>query len=70
MHDYYAMMMFASSKELKFLLKKERESKSRVNFTNILRVAFSDKSFARSFFVLAEKVKLFIGPRILAQMRL
>jgi hypothetical protein len=39
-----------------------------VNFTNILRVAFSYESFERSFFVLAVKVQLFIGPRILAQM--
>jgi hypothetical protein len=38
-----------------------------VNFINILRAAFSFKSFAQSFFVLAVKVKLFIGARILAQ---
>ncbi len=31
---------------------------------------FSYESFARSFFVLAVNVKLFIGTRILAQMRL
>jgi hypothetical protein len=41
-----------------------------VNFTNILRAAFLNKSFVRSFFVLAVKVKLFIGARILAQMHL
>jgi hypothetical protein len=40
-----------------------------VNFTNILRAAFLFESFARSYFVLAVKVKLFIGVRILAQMR-
>jgi hypothetical protein len=41
-----------------------------VNFTNILHTAYSYQSFARSFFVLAVKVKLFIGARILAQMHL
>ncbi len=41
-----------------------------VNFTNILGTAFSYESFARSFFVLAVSVKLFIGARILAQMHL
>ncbi len=32
-----------------------------VNFTNILRAAFSYESFTRSFFEFAVKVKLFIG---------
>ncbi len=40
-----------------------------VNFTNILCAAFSYESFARSFFVLEVKVKLFIGARKLAQLR-
>jgi hypothetical protein len=40
-----------------------------VNFTNILRAPFSYVSFARSFFVLVVKVKLFICKRILAQLR-
>jgi hypothetical protein len=44
--------------------------KQGVNFTNILRTAFPYESFVQSFFVLAVKVKLFIGARILAQMRL
>jgi hypothetical protein len=39
-----------------------------LNFTNILRTDFSHEIFARSFFVLAVKVKLFIGAKILAQM--
>jgi hypothetical protein len=39
-----------------------------VNFPNILRAAFLYKSFAQGFFVLAVKVKLFIGARVLAQM--
>jgi hypothetical protein len=43
---------------------------SGVNLTNILHAAFLYKSFARSFFVLAVKVKLFIGARILVQMSL
>jgi hypothetical protein len=38
-----------------------------VNFTNILRAAFSYQSFAQSFFVLTVKVKRFIGARIFAQ---
>ncbi len=38
-----------------------------VNFTNIFRVAFTFKSFAWSFYVLAVKVKFFICARILAQ---
>jgi hypothetical protein len=41
-----------------------------VNLTNILRAAFSYKSFARSFFVHEVKVKLFIDSRKLAQLRL
>jgi hypothetical protein len=40
-----------------------------VNFTNILCVGFSYVSFARSFFVLVVKDKLFIGARKLAQLR-
>ncbi len=39
------------------------------NFTNILRAAFSYKSFARSFFVLTFKVWTFFDARIFAQMR-
>ncbi len=42
---------------------------TRVNFTNILCVAYLYESFARSFFVLAVKVQLFICTRILEQMR-
>ncbi len=34
-----------------------------VNFTNILCAAFSYESFARSFFELEVKVKLFIGAK-------
>jgi hypothetical protein len=41
-----------------------------VDFTNILRVAFSYKSFARNFFVLEVKLKLFISAWKLAQMGL
>jgi hypothetical protein len=41
----------------------------RVNFTNILRAPLTYESFARSFFALAVKVKLFICARILAQLR-
>jgi hypothetical protein len=40
-----------------------------VNFSNFLRAAYAYESFARSFFVLAVKVKLFICRRILAQLR-
>jgi hypothetical protein len=40
-----------------------------VNFTNILCVAFLYKSFARSFFVLEVKVKLFIGAKKMVQLR-
>ncbi len=40
-----------------------------VNFTSILGAAFMYKSFVQSFFVLEVKVKLYSGPRKLAQLR-
>jgi hypothetical protein len=40
-----------------------------VNFTNILLAAILYESFARSFFVLDVKVKLFIGAKKIAQLR-
>ncbi len=46
-----------------------RLSELKVHFTNILRAAFLYESFARSFFVLAVNVKLFIGAIILAQIK-
>ncbi len=49
---------------------RDNKVRPRVNFTNILCMAFSYESFERNFFVLAVKVKLFIGTRILAQMQL
>jgi hypothetical protein len=40
-----------------------------VNFTNILRAAFSYERFLQSFFVLEVKVTLFIDAKKMAQMR-
>ncbi len=51
------------------VMKNQIKKRSWVNFTNILHEPFSYESFVRSFFVLAVKVKLFIGARILAQLR-
>jgi hypothetical protein len=45
------------------------DSEDWVNLTNILRAAFLYKSFARSFFVLEVKVKLFIGAKKMVQLR-
>jgi hypothetical protein len=47
---------------------KKRQDRARVSFTNILRTDFLYESFTGSLFVLAVKVKLFIGARVLAQM--
>jgi hypothetical protein len=40
-----------------------------VHFTNILCPAFSYESFARGFFVLEVKVKLFTGAKKMSQLR-
>jgi hypothetical protein len=72
MHNYttshYKFPLFSSSGPSHPRLNEITKSIPGVNFTNILRAAFLYKSFAPSFFVLAVKVKLFIGTRILAQM--
>ncbi len=70
MHDQMGInYTYVRQKKKKQKKRKSRRS-SRVNFTNILCAAFSYESFVQSFFVLAVKVKLVIGARILAQMRL
>jgi hypothetical protein len=64
-HHHHLHFSTTTSPTKKILKKKKRVG---VNFTNILRAAFSYESFARSFFVLEVKVKLFIGAKKMAHL--